>query len=131
MTKSNEDRLFHVLRDGLTVPALAANPSNSFSTALVAHVARRGDRFWVSDALIELTEDRYGDSVYRDLSAESQIRQWGEVRFAEGDTSPEILAELEDEAATEAESLRLEQVRQAHRYGRRHASELTDKVASR
>jgi hypothetical protein len=125
MTDTKPNTIFHVLKDGITIPRLIEQRRSHLDgdVPYVSVVARRGDEFKVSPAYRSVCVDRFGFAWTDDLSDEAQVAMWGEVRLAEGPTSEAIKAELADEAQDAAEADRLERLREARRYGRRFATE--------
>ncbi|MCU1525135.1 MAG: hypothetical protein JWO18_2029 [Microbacteriaceae bacterium] len=123
MTKPTETH-FWVTTDGVTLSTVPnATPASPVSVTLRNVVFKRGDTFTVTSALIEATRDLWGNSVYADLTPEAQTARWGSAWLEPGEVHDDVLAELADEAAAEAEALRIAKVRQAHQYGKKRATE--------
>lgn len=57
----------------------------------VATVRQRGYVFVLTDALYEASKNRYGASVFDDVSAAAQIQAWGAEKLALGDLSETVL----------------------------------------
>lgn len=55
-----------------------------------ARSLRRGSVFEVTADVLEYSKNRYGESVFDDLSPEAQCRRWGMVKFLRGDQSAEV-----------------------------------------
>jgi hypothetical protein len=50
----------------------------------------RGEVFEVTDDIIELSRDRWGSSIYEDMSPEAQTKRWGCQKFLFGDQSDRV-----------------------------------------
>lgn len=125
MTEKTTTRTFTVLHDGLTLPFVPPlrpgqheRPDRSRAASFVA---KRGDEWHVTPAVVESTRDRFGHSWVEDLTGEAQISNWGKVMLLEGERPDWLTTELESAADAKAKADRLERAKEARRYGRQLA----------
>lgn len=102
MTEKTETRTYTVLHDGLTLPFVPPLRPGQYErpdrSRAASFVAKRGDEWHVTPAVVESTRDRFGHSWVEDLTDETQISNWGKVMLLEGERPDWITQELEQKA---------------------------------
>lgn len=83
------DKISAAVGDTLTVLGAITLPDPERGDT--AAVRQRGYVFTLTDALYEASKNRYGVSVFDDISSSSQIKNWGTEKLVLGDCSDEIL----------------------------------------
>lgn len=113
---------FVALDDGLTVP-VPGTGSHRYDVGR-SRVLSRGHEVELTEAFIEATRDRYGDSPWSGGVPDepAQVARWGRVRVLPGRLAdhPELVALIERETDERLEAERVEAVRLAARHGAAH-----------
>lgn len=111
MTDTTHEPLSAKPGDLLTVTGSITIRFRENSSRLLA----RGEVFEVTEEVIELSRNRWGESFYDDLSPEAQASRWGCQKFLQGDRSAEVTwwngSQADTDRFREAELHRIETLR--------------------